>query len=93
LHQRFKLGDGVVDGIAGWNHDPDGAGSCEVLYEILQRVDAEGAGGCELCGGFLVEVEADDLVASETETLRHIEAHFAETNNSKFHVRYSLNCL
>ncbi len=33
-------------------------------------------------GGILVEVEADDLVAGEAETLRHIEAHFAESDNS-----------
>ena len=34
-----------------------------------------------------VEVEADDLVAGEAEALRHVEAHLAETNDSKFHDR------
>ena len=80
--QTFEAGDGVVDGIAGGNHDPDGAGGGEILDEVFERVDAEGAGGGELGGGVFVEVEADDLVTGEAETLRHVEAHLAESDDS-----------
>ena len=80
-----RLGDGVVDGIARGNHDPDGAGRREIGDEVFERVDAERAGGGELGGGVLAEVEADDLVTGEAETLRHVEAHLSKTNNSEFH--------
>ena len=81
----FEPRDGLVDGIAGGNHDPDGARGGEILHQVFERVDAERAGGGQLGGGVLVEVEADDLVAGETETLRHVEAHLAESNDSEFH--------
>ena len=84
--QSFEAGDGVVDGIARGNHDPDGAGGGEIRDEVFERVDAERAGGGELRGGVLAEVEADDFVTGEAEALRHVEAHLSETNNSKFHV-------
>ena len=57
----------------------------EILDQLFERVDAEGAGGGEFGGGVFVEVEADDFVAGETETLRHVEAHLTETNDSEFH--------
>ena len=89
--QAFEAGDGVVDRIAGGDHDPDGAGGGEIFDEVFERVDAEGAGGGELGGGILAEVEADDLVTGEAEALRHVEAHFAETDDSEFHCRILLS--
>ena len=91
--QTFEACDGVVDGIAGGDHDPDGAGGGEILDEVFEGVDAEGACGGEFGGGVLVEVEADDLVAGEAEALRHVEAHLSETDDSEFHVVLLLTCL
>ena len=50
------------------------------------------AGGGELGDGVGVEVEADDLVAGEAETLRHVAAHLAEADDSEFHVSCSFTC-
>ena len=60
-------------------------GSLEIFDQVFERVDADGAGGGELGGGVFAEVEADNLVACETETLRHVEAHLAESDDSEFH--------
>ncbi len=68
-------------------------GAERLADEVFERVDAEGAGGGELGGGVFVEVEADDLVTGEAETLRHVEAHLAETNNSEFHVSFLYLCV
>ena len=61
-------------------------GAERLADEVFERVDAEGAGGGELGGGVLVEVEAYDFVTGETEALRHVEAHLAESDDSEFHV-------
>src|SRR5207248_3174100 len=40
LQERFELHDGLVDGVAGRDHDPDSTRSGKILDEIFQRVDA-----------------------------------------------------
>ena len=86
LHEGFEGGDGLVDGIAGRDHDPDGARRAEVADHLLEGRDPERAGCGETRDGVVVEVEADDLVAREAKTLRHVEAHLAKSDDAQFHV-------
>jgi len=44
--------------------------------------DAEVAGGRQLRHGIGAEVEADHLVAAQTQTLRHVAAHLAKADQS-----------
>lgn len=41
LHEGLQPGDGLVDGSAGGDHDPDGSGRLEAPHELLDGVDAE----------------------------------------------------
>ncbi len=61
---------------------PDGtmthtvAGGGESFLQLVERVDVAGRG---------VRVVADDGVAATTEPLRHVAAHFAQTDETDLH--------
>src|ERR1700721_1100451 len=92
LHEGLEPCDCLIHRIAGGNHDPDCAWCSEVLHQIDERVDSERSGCRQLRGRVFIEVEANDLVTGKTQTLRHVEAHLAESDDSQFHPVFPSLC-
>ena len=79
---RLQLGDGLVDGVALGNHDPDGARGFELGDHLFQAGCAHVARCGEFGDSVCAEVEAHYLMAAQPKPLRHVAAHLAETNQS-----------
>jgi hypothetical protein len=84
----MSLGDGLVDWVAGGDHDPDGAGGFELLHQFLEAGGSDIATGGEFGDSFRIEVEADYLMTAESNPLCHKAAHFAEADESELHVLF-----
>jgi len=73
-----KPDDRVVGDRAGRHHHPHHTRGRQRLGECAQRRDV---------GDFRPRIEADHFVPALAQTLAHVEAHFAETDQPELHVR------
>src|SRR5712692_4539861 len=74
----FEFGGEVMESCiddAGGDHEPDGAGLGEFLYEIVEGGGADGAFAGELLNGVGTAVVDDALVFVFLETAHHVGAH------------------
>ena len=86
---RPQLLDGLIDGIARWNHQPDGPRRAQLFDEVRKRMSADGAFVDDPLNRLGAAVVTDHSVAAEHKPLGHVGAHAAETDHAQFHSRFS----
>ena len=85
-HEGQQRGDGLVHGLAGRNHEPDGSGCWQCLDQSLQGFGTLAPLFHEPGHRFGATVVADDIVTARPQPLGHVAAHASQANHTDVHV-------
>ena len=85
MHAAEQGLHGFLRGIAGGNHDPDGAWRRQFPDQIVKRRGCDGAFAGEAFDGIGAEIGNDQGVTAAHQAPRHVGAHLSKTYHSELH--------